>query len=209
LSKTSDDTADLVHALDLLVLREWDAARDVLEKVQGPVSDRLLMLANDLQARDRERAQLLATTRHEIGNALAIALANMEGVIDGVVEPTPARRNGIREALVAAGERLELLGAQPMETGIREGAQERVDAVSLVRDQAAFVDVLARAKHVTMSLAGADRTWVGDPVRIAANVREALVSAVRRTAPGGNIVVRIVADGVAVEARAGRGNTST
>ncbi len=201
MSKTRGDVAKLLHALDLLALRDWSAARDVLEAMEGPIADRLLMLANDLQARERARAQLLATTRHEIGNALAIALANMEGVIDGVVEATPERRNGIREALVAAGERLELLRAEPTESHPPPSVQERIDAVSLARDQVAFVGGLALAKDVAVSLDGADRTWVGDPVRIASNVRDAMVNAIRRTAPGGAVIVRIVAEGVAVEAR--------
>jgi hypothetical protein len=41
--------------------------------------------------------------RHELGNLLAVALANVEGMIDGLVEPTPARLESVANALRRAG----------------------------------------------------------------------------------------------------------
>jgi hypothetical protein len=40
--------------------------------------------------------------RHELGNALAIAIANVEGMVDGVVTPTVDRLEGVAEALRGA-----------------------------------------------------------------------------------------------------------
>ena len=37
--------------------------------------------------------------RHELGNLLAVALANVEGMIDGLVDPTPARLEALADAL--------------------------------------------------------------------------------------------------------------
>ena len=37
--------------------------------------------------------------RHELGNLLGIALANIEGMIDGLVDPTPARLEAVADAL--------------------------------------------------------------------------------------------------------------
>jgi hypothetical protein len=37
--------------------------------------------------------------RHELGNLLAVALANVEGMIDGLVDPTPARLESVADAL--------------------------------------------------------------------------------------------------------------
>lgn len=191
LSKTSAATADLLHALDLVALDEWNSARDLLERIDDPLADRLLMLSNDLQKRERERERLLATTRHEIANALAIALANIEGVIDGVVDPTPARRRGIREALVAAGERLEGLNSLPPESVPAAAAMRAVNLESVSSNQIAFVSALAKAKRVTVVLAGSSVEQHGDPVQIGAFVRDALVTAIRRTPPGGSVTVRL------------------
>ena len=41
--------------------------------------------------------------RHELGNLLAVALANVEGMIDGLVDPTPARLESVADALRRAG----------------------------------------------------------------------------------------------------------
>jgi hypothetical protein len=38
-------------------------------------------------------------TRHELGNLLAIALANVEGMIDGLAQPTGARLEAVADAL--------------------------------------------------------------------------------------------------------------
>jgi hypothetical protein len=44
--------------------------------------------------------------RHELGNLLGVALANVEGMIDGLVAPTPARLEALADALRRAGELL-------------------------------------------------------------------------------------------------------
>ena len=43
-----------------------------------------------------------ATVRHELGNLLAVALANVEGMVDGLVATTPARLEAVAEALRGA-----------------------------------------------------------------------------------------------------------
>jgi hypothetical protein len=42
--------------------------------------------------------------RHEIGNLLSIAQATIEAMIDGIVDATPERLEGVRQAIVAAGD---------------------------------------------------------------------------------------------------------
>jgi len=53
-----------------------------------------------------------AELRHEIGNALSIAQANLEGMLDGIVEPSLERLEGIRDAIATASERLKELAAR-------------------------------------------------------------------------------------------------
>lgn len=55
---------------------------------------------------------------HEIRNYLAIAIANVEGFRDGIVEPTPARLDAVLQAL---GE-IEVLLAQATSAAREEGA---------------------------------------------------------------------------------------
>lgn len=45
--------------------------------------------------------------RHDIENMLTIAQANLEGMLDGVVEPTHERLENVRDSLVAAIDHLK------------------------------------------------------------------------------------------------------
>lgn len=100
---------DLLRAVDLAMTRDWTGAAAHLPP-DDPISARLSALFADLERQDESRRRSAAGARHEIGNALTIVLANLEGVIDGVLEPTAERLSGMRDALAAAGAALEDLG---------------------------------------------------------------------------------------------------
>lgn len=103
-------SADLLRALDLATAHDWAGARAALARLDDPVAGRLADLVADLDHQDEARRRSTARLRHEIGNALAIVQANLEGVIDGVLEPTAERLAGMRDALASAGGALEILG---------------------------------------------------------------------------------------------------
>jgi len=48
---------------------------------------------------DDERTRTAAEIRHEIANAVSIVQANLEGMLDGVLEPTPDRLEALRQTL--------------------------------------------------------------------------------------------------------------
>lgn len=99
--------AAVLHALDLAAARNWRAAASALDALDDPVATRLRAFLLELEGTDAARARSDAKVRHEIGNALAIVQANLEGVIDGVLEPTAERLSGMRAALASAGALLE------------------------------------------------------------------------------------------------------
>jgi hypothetical protein len=45
--------------------------------------------------------------RHELSNLLSVALANVEGMIDGLMPPTASRLEAVAEALRRAGSLLQ------------------------------------------------------------------------------------------------------
>jgi len=45
--------------------------------------------------------------RHELGNLLAVALANVEGMLDGLVDATPERLEALADALRRARDLLQ------------------------------------------------------------------------------------------------------
>ena len=100
-------TADLLRALDLAAARDWEGARAALEPSLDPVAVRLRGFISEVGRREELHRASYAELRHEIGNALAIVQANLEAVIDGVLEPTPERLGGMRQALSSAAALLE------------------------------------------------------------------------------------------------------
>jgi hypothetical protein len=47
------------------------------------------------------------STRHDLRNLINIALANVEGMIDGIVAPAPERLEAVADALRRAGALLD------------------------------------------------------------------------------------------------------
>ncbi len=72
---------------------------------------------DELEARERERSAAMAKARHEIGNALSIAQASIEGMLDGVVPITDPRLNRLRQILAAVSDAMYELTAEPTEAG--------------------------------------------------------------------------------------------
>ena len=101
---------DLVRALDLAAARDWAGAAAELQHHDDPAAARLKALFAALEREDESRRRTTARLRHEIGNSLTIVQANLEGVIDGVLEPTTERLAGMRDALASAAAALEDLG---------------------------------------------------------------------------------------------------
>ena len=75
--------------------------------------DALEAKVNALQERERERSAAMAKARHEIGNALSIAQASIEGMLDGVVPITDPRLNRLRDILAAVSDAMYDLTADP------------------------------------------------------------------------------------------------
>lgn len=193
--KTSIVRERVLHALDLGMLGDWDGAKRSLENLDDPIVPRLAALLTDQQRRERERAEVQAVARHELGNAISIAQANMEALVDGVLEPTPERLAGIRDAMITCGTLLEDLKKQyraPRSNRVRVAL---FDLCELISAQVALVASIAESKKVYVrqhpcgSQAQARTQYRGDPDRVALIVRDVMLGAVRYTPPGGAIEV--------------------
>ena len=184
----------LLHALDLSLLGDWEAAKSSLDGFDDPLVNRMLALITRQQELLSERARAQAVARHEIGNALSIAQANIEGMADGILEPTPSRLNGIRDALKTAGMLLdELKKQQP--SAAPAGPVEQIDVCAVIEAQIAMLCGIAGAKGVAIRYEPCGLQVEpcaesrGDAVRIGQILRNVLLNAVRYTPPGGCIDV--------------------
>lgn len=113
----------IAQSLDLAAARKWDEARHAVEGVEDPIAAQLLTLFEELRRCDAEQKRSHAAVRHELGNLLTIAQANVEGMIDGMVEPTAQRLDNVRKALAAAA----LLVSEPARVRARNRHDKRSD----------------------------------------------------------------------------------
>ena len=77
------------------MLGDWDGAKRTLEDIDNPIVPRLMTLMTEQHKRERDRCNAQAIARHELGNALSIAQANVEGMMDGILEMTPDRLSDV------------------------------------------------------------------------------------------------------------------
>jgi hypothetical protein len=172
----------LLHALDLAILRDWPGAKAVLEPLGDPVASRLFSLVSELDDREERRRKTDTHLRHDIGNALSIVRANLEGIIDGVLPSTPQRLKGMSDALSAASLLLDDLRKVPEPESVRGSGIEKIDVFTLVSTQCAMVAELAGSKSVSIENRCAG-TFVGDAERCANLVRNVLIGSIRFAPP--------------------------
>ncbi|HZZ64680.1 MAG TPA: hypothetical protein VFE17_04215 [Candidatus Baltobacteraceae bacterium] len=182
----------LLHALDLAILGDWDSGKRVLEDADDPVVARLVALMTEEQRREKERADRIVLARHELGNALSVAQANVEGMVDGVLEPTPERLASIRDALQSCGAFLMDLRKEVPRGNERDELPAPFNICELLSHQAQLVSTVAQAKRVLVvssvcEVSGPACIYVGDRAAVAQTVRDVLLTAVRLTPPGGEI----------------------
>jgi signal transduction histidine kinase len=185
----------VLHALDLGMLGDWDGAKRSLDGLDDPIVPRLLSLLTEQQLRERDRSQVQAVVRHELGNALAIAQANMEALVDGVLEPTPERLAGIRDALLACGALLEDLKKEGRHSTRRSTHEAPFNICEVIGAQVDLIKGIAESKNVAIRYDAShppDAAYTefhGDAERVAHAVRDVLLGAVRYTPPEGTIDV--------------------
>ncbi len=186
----------LLHAIDLALASDWSEAKALAESIDTPIADRLFLLLSDIEEREAARSFQLANIRHEIGNALSIAQANLEAIIDGLLEPTEARLNALLAALGSASAMLDEL-RRPAQTSSDDVVRiETFNLCALIAAHVSALTRLASAKDVQLVYEPCDEenpqcaTYRGDGAHVGRILRNVLVNAVRYTPPGGTVAVR-------------------
>jgi len=165
----------------------------------GELADAFNRMAEDLEAVDRERRELVANVSHELRTPVSALHAVMENLVDGVSE---ADHETLATAL-AQTERLGRLVEQLLDLS-------RLDAgaVELDRDDVELLPFLQQAARA-MSMTGRDVSYVveADPVGLTVNVDSArlhqvvanlLDNASRHSPAGGTVFVSAHATGQVV-----------
>jgi hypothetical protein len=101
--------AELSRALDMIAAGNAQQAQATLTT-----------LLDDWRTSERDRMRKLDEARHEIGNALSIAQASVEAMLDGVVGITDQRLNRIRDILSGVSASMYALTASDEIGGAKE-----------------------------------------------------------------------------------------
>jgi signal transduction histidine kinase len=174
-------------------------AGDLAQQVPVPSDDDLGSLAaafntmtSDLRRLEESRRNLVADIAHELGTPLSVLQANLEGMLDGVVEVTPDRLAALHTQvrllarLVEDLRDLSLAQAGKLPLDLRP-----VDLAALAVDAAAAVVPHAAEKDVTVQsrIASGLPAIMADRERLMQIVHNLLDNAIRHTPAGGEVTV--------------------
>lgn len=160
-------------------------------------------MATELERADEQRRNLTADVAHELRTPLHIIQGNLEGVLDGVYEPTAAHIGDTLEEtqlLARLVEDLRILSLA--EAGQLPLQQAFVSVAELLRDaQTSFSGQAAAAQSaLAVALPQADLQVWGDADRLNQVLSNLLANALRHTVVNGRIEVqaRAAGDGVQI-----------
>jgi two-component system OmpR family sensor kinase/two-component system sensor histidine kinase BaeS len=176
------------------------AAGDLAVRVQGArireldtLAGSFNRMADSLVAADKQRRQLTADVAHELRTPLTIIKGQLEGIQDGVYEPSPERVAGLLEKtdlLERLIEDLRLLALS--EAGQLQLFPESVEAEQLLEEAAESFAAQAYERGVALDICvepGLPELQA-DPQRIEQVLTNLVGNALRYTQPGGAVTLR-------------------
>lgn len=198
--------ADIVSAAERIAQRDYRVRVSVPQHGPAWVGDTARAfnaMAQELDAQDTARRQLMADVAHELRTPLAVVQGTLEGLIDGVYPRDDQRLQGLLEDTRVLSRLVDDLGTlATAESGAFALAREPVDVLALMNDVVASLAGRAREDGVALrvrSLAEIE-TMSLDPVRIRQVLSNLVANALRYTPRGGavDIEARSVTNGVEI-----------
>ncbi len=154
-------------------------------------------MAEQLDANEKGRRQLLADVVHELRTPLSIIQGNLEAWRDGIVAPSPEAIGSVHdEAVVLSRLITDLRDLSLAEAGQLNLTLEEVDIVQLVTSTVASSQDRARHAGITLVERSDEpaKTAYVDPGRIRQVIRNLLDNALRHTPHGGSITIVTTTD---------------
>jgi two-component system OmpR family sensor kinase/two-component system sensor histidine kinase BaeS len=151
-------------------------------------------MAASLERAERQRRDMTADIAHELRNPIAVLQANLEGVIDGVLPPTPENLTPLLDQTHMLTRLVDDLRTVALADAGQLGLQrENTDLLMLGRSAVAQFQSQANANGVSLSLeapAGLPAAMV-DPQRITQVLGNLLSNALRHTPAGSTTTLRL------------------
>lgn len=149
-------------------------------------------MAATLEAAERQRIYLIGDIAHEIRTPLTTLRGNLEGMIDGVIEPVPELLVRLYDETARINRLIDdLQELSVVESGSRPLERARLAPAALVLQAIAAQQTTAGARGVTLltKIAGDLPLLVVDGDRIVQVLANLLSNAVRHTPAGGTVSV--------------------
>ncbi|GAB2472622.1 sensor histidine kinase [Xylanimonas ulmi] len=156
----------------------------------GALATAFNQMAEDLASADRTRRDLIANVSHELRTPVAALQAQLENMVDGVTEPTPAAL----ELSLAQTERLTrlvtyLLDLSRVEAGASALTVTPIDVGDFLEECAQALSMVEAAKNLryVVDVTPSDLVLEADAERLRQIVVNLLQNAIRHSPPGGEI----------------------
>lgn len=158
-------------------------------------------LVQSLENQEELRKRLTSDIAHELRTPLNTLLAQTEGMIDQVWEPTPEHLEAIRsEVLRLIRIVSDLDQVMQAEAGGLTISRECVDMSRLVEQTVASMTATFLQKRLRLTSQVKSSAWVvGDEQRLVQVLTNLLTNSLKNTAPEGEVVVTVLQKGDVVE----------
>ena len=163
----------------------------------GTLSNTFNSMVESLNKNQEIRRKLMADVAHEMGTPLAVIQSNLEGMLDGIVDLSPANITSLQqETLVLSRLVKDLRTLSMVEAGRLNLSMAPGNLGSLVSSIVRLTDPVAKAKnvslaiHIELELPQANM----DPERVSQVVTNLLSNALRYTSGGDAIDVTVASD---------------
>jgi signal transduction histidine kinase len=185
---------------DLLVAAEAVGKGDLSVRIPEESRGQFNVLAitfnkmlSDLQQIDEQRRSMTADIAHELRTPLHIIQGNLEGILDGVYQPTPEHIKNLLDETHRLARLIEDLRTLSLaESGGLALKQEPLAAADLLADVATSFGGLAQQAGITLAVESSTLEGVmidGDAVRLNQVLTNLVANAIRYTPSGGLVTL--------------------
>ena len=176
-----------------LDVRVSTSGRDELAQLSASFN----AMAEAVQRSEERQRRLIADVAHEMRTPLSNLRGYLEGLSDGVVEPSRDLFASLHEETLLQGRILDDLQVLALaESGELGYDRTPLDLAELVSTACTAHRAVAAERDVALTVEATDGVWVAaDPDRIRQVLGNLLSNAIRYTDAGGNVLVRVRATG--------------
>ncbi|KKM11167.1 hypothetical protein SY88_10030 [Clostridiales bacterium PH28_bin88] len=168
------------------------------------LADAVNVMAASLQTNERLRRRLMADITHELRTPLAIIQGNLEGMLDGVVDPSPQHIASVYDESLRLSRLVNNLRDLALaDVGQLKIDRRLVDLKQLMQKTGQLLRPAAEEKHISLEIHTPAEMPVitADPDRIHQVLYNLLTNSLRYTPEGGKVslLARVLAEGTGKE----------